>query len=59
MPRRTPRETTAGWQLDLLLDAGPVTNLDAKSRAIVVSLLAGRLLEAAQKSEKAVVDDEA
>jgi hypothetical protein len=59
MPKRTPRETTGGWQLDLLLNAGRVTRLDAKSRAIVVSLLARLLLEAAQKSEKAVVDDEA
>ena len=59
MPKQTPREATSGWQLDLLLNAGWVTKLDAKGRATVVSLLARLLLDAAQKNEKAVVDDEA
>lgn len=59
MPKRTPRETIVGWQLDLLLSADRVTRLDARSRALVVSLLARLLLEAAQKNGKAVVDDEA
>lgn len=59
MSKRTPREATGGWQLDLLLNADRVTRLDARNRALVVSLLARLLLEAAQKSGKAVVDDEA
>ena len=59
MPKRTPREMTGGWQLDLLLDADRVTRLDARSRAVVVSLLARLLLEAAQGTRKAAIDDEA
>lgn len=59
MPKRTPRERTRGWQLDLLLNADRVTRLDVRSRAVVVSLLARLLLEAAQGTGKAASDDEA
>jgi hypothetical protein len=59
MPKRTPRETIGDWQLDLLLNADRVTRLDARNRALVVTLVARLLLEAAQRSGKAVVDDEA
>ncbi len=59
MPKRTPREATEGWQLELLLNADRVTKLDARNRTVVVSLLARLLLEAAQKTGKVVVDDEA
>lgn len=59
MPKRTQREPIGGWQLDLLLNADRVTTLDARNRALVVSLLARLLLDAAQESGKAVVDDEA
>ena len=59
MPKRTPSEATEGWQLELLLNADRVTKLDARNRTVVVSLLARLLLEAAQKTGKVVVDDEA
>lgn len=59
MPKRTPREAAEGWQLELLLNADRVTKLDARNRKVVVSLLARLLLEAAQKTGKVVVDDEA
>lgn len=59
MPKRAPREATEAWQLELLLNADRITQLDARSRMIVVSLLARMLLEAAQNPEKEVADDEA
>jgi hypothetical protein len=59
MPKQVPREATEGWQLELLLNADRITKLDARNRAVVVSLLARLLLEAAQKTGKTAVDDEA
>ena len=59
MSKRTPREATEGWQLDLLLNADRVARLDARNRALVVRLLARLLLEAAEKSARAVADDKA
>lgn len=59
MPERPLKETTGGWQLNLLLNADRITRLDARNRALVVSLLARLLLEAAQRTGKAAVDDEA
>ena len=59
MPKRAPGKTREGWQLELLLHADRITKLDARNRAVVVSLLARLLLEAAQKVGRAVVDDEA
>lgn len=53
------REATEGWQLNLLLNATRITELDARNRAVVVNLLARLLLEAAQKTRKAGADDEA
>ena len=58
MPKRAPREATEGWQLELLLNADRIRQLDARNRTIVVRLLARLLLEAAQNAEKEV-DDEA
>ena len=58
MPKRARREATEGWQLELLLNADRIRQLDARNRTIVVRLLARLLLEAAQNAEKEV-DDEA
>ena len=59
MSKRAATEATEGWQLALLLNADRITKLDARNRAVVVSLLARLLLEAAQKTRKAAADDEA
>jgi len=56
MPTRTPRKAL---QLELLLNSNRITKLDARSRVVVVRLLARLLLDAVQRKEKAVADDKA
>lgn len=59
MPKRAREDATEGWQLKLLLNADRITKLDARTRTVVVGLLARLLLEAAQSAEKGVAGDEA
>ena len=56
MPTRTPKKAL---QLELLLNSSRITKLDARSRAVVVRLLARLLLEAAQRNERAAANDKA
>jgi len=56
MPTRAPRKAL---QLELLLNSSQITKLDARSRAVVVKLLARLLLDAARRNERAAADDKA
>jgi hypothetical protein len=57
MRTRAPRDTREQWQLELLLNAERITQLDPRNRAAVVSLVARMLLEAARAGERKVASE--
>lgn len=59
MPSQAPKQAREAWQMELLLNANRITMLDAKTRSIVVDLLAQLLLEAAARSQRGEADNEA
>ena len=56
MPTRVPKKAL---QLELLLNSSRITKLDARSRVVVVRLLARLLLDAVQRNERAAGNDKA
>lgn len=56
MPTRTPMKAL---QLELLLNSSRITKLDARSRVVVVRLLARLLLDAAQRNKRGAANDKA